>query len=189
MVRTDEEKVTNMVDNIQRIAIIGRSGSGKSTLACRLRELTGLPIVYLDHFFWNPGWQQAPTDVFLERHNEAIAQERWIIDGNNSKTAIERFKRADLIIFMQYSRWWSLFRLAKRILMTFGRNRPDMADGCYEQLDWAFIRYVWSFDKTTGKKLEKVVLEADAEGKIIYFRRPRDCRRWLKTFSDRYKTS
>ena len=46
----------------RRVVVTGLAGSGKSTLSRALAAKTGLPIVYLDLAFWQPGWT-APTDA------------------------------------------------------------------------------------------------------------------------------
>ncbi|MGL4882562.1 MAG: hypothetical protein ACRC8K_16095 [Waterburya sp.] len=42
----------------KRIAIIGCCGAGKSTLAKSLGEKLNLPVIHLDTYYWQPGWQE-----------------------------------------------------------------------------------------------------------------------------------
>ena len=51
-------------------------------------------------------------------------------------------EQADLIIFMNFNRWNSLYRVIKRYLKYRGKVREDIAAGCPEKLDWEFIRWV-----------------------------------------------
>ncbi len=130
---------------MQRVLVLGSSGSGKSTFARKLGEITGLPVVHLDQLFWEPGWVQAPKPVYLERLHRALAQDQWIIDGNNSSTMDLRLPRADRIILLDRSRLVCLARVGCRIAMSYGQVRPDMAPGCPEKIDWEFLKYVWNF--------------------------------------------
>src|SRR5262245_33988973 len=130
---------------MQRVLILGSSGSGKSTFAQKLGEITGLPVVHIDQLFWEAGWLQAPKPVYLERLNRALAQDRWIIDGNNSSTMDLRVPRADRIILLDRSRLAYLARVGRRIAMSYGQVRADMASGCPEKFDWEFLKYVWNF--------------------------------------------
>jgi adenylate kinase family enzyme len=130
---------------MQRVLVLGSSGSGKSTFALKLGDITGLPVVHIDQLFWEPGWVQAPKAVYLERLHQALARDRWIIDGNNSSTMDLRLPRADRIILLDRSRLTCLARIGRRIAMSYGRVRPDMAPGCPEQVDWEFLKYVWNF--------------------------------------------
>jgi len=52
-----------------RVLIIGAPGSGKSTLSTRLAARLGIPVHYLDHHHWLPGWQYLqPT----RKHHEVV---------------------------------------------------------------------------------------------------------------------
>ena len=39
---------------MQKVLVIGCSGAGKSTFARRLRDITGLPLYYLDRLWHKP---------------------------------------------------------------------------------------------------------------------------------------
>jgi len=130
---------------MQRVLVLGSSGSGKSTFARELGDITSLPVVHIDQLFWEPGWVQAPKAVYLERLQQALAQDRWIIDGNNSSTMDLRVPPADRIILLDRSRLACLARIGRRVWMSYGHVRPDMAPGCPEQVDWEFLKYVWRF--------------------------------------------
>ena len=67
---------------MRRVVILGRGGAGKSVLARRLSELTGIPAIELDGLFWQPGLAPTPAEVWVARHRELVAGERWIIDGD-----------------------------------------------------------------------------------------------------------
>jgi tRNA A37 N6-isopentenylltransferase MiaA len=51
-----------MLENMQRVVIIGRGASGKSALAVELAKITGLPVIELDKIFWQPGLVATPRD-------------------------------------------------------------------------------------------------------------------------------
>jgi adenylate kinase family enzyme len=138
---------------MKRVLILGSSGSGKSTFARKLGEITGLPVVHIDQLYWEPGWVQAPKPVYLERLHRALAQDRWIIDGNNSSTIDLRVPRADRIILLDRSRLTCLARVGYRIALSYGRVRPDMAPGCPEQIDWEFLKYVWNFQNKSWPEM------------------------------------
>ncbi|MCL2397141.1 MAG: hypothetical protein FWC93_03655 [Defluviitaleaceae bacterium] len=86
----------------RRIAVLGNNGSGKSYLPKKLANATGLPAIHLDTHFWLPNWQTPPEDEWLKKVAGFTAMDRWIIDGNVSygESMDLRFKRADLIIFL-----------------------------------------------------------------------------------------
>ena len=64
------------------VAILGSGGAGKTTLAAELAGRTGLPVVYLDALYWAPDWVPRPPDEFRAALDAAVAEDRWILDGN-----------------------------------------------------------------------------------------------------------
>jgi adenylate kinase family enzyme len=130
---------------MQRVLIIGSPGSGKSTFARRLGALTGLPVVHIDQLFWDPGWVQVPSRLYLARLRDALSEDRWIMDGNYTSSLDLRLPRADRIILLDRSRLSCVRRIGQRIASSHGQVRADMAAGCPERIDWAFLKYVWNY--------------------------------------------
>ncbi len=127
-----------------KIAVLGYAGSGKSTLARALGDYYGLPVLHLDTVMFLPGWRERPQEEqlalvrdFMDRH------EGWVIDGNYSNLLQpRRLAEADLVVMLLFGRFSSLARVTKRYRRFRGQSRPDMAAGCEEKLDAAFIRWV-----------------------------------------------
>jgi Adenylate kinase and related kinases len=130
-----------------RIAVVGCSGSGKSWLSKKLAEITGLPLVHLDCEYWQPGWVKTPRDEWLKKQAEMTAGDAWIIDGNYNSTLDVRFTAADMVIFLDISRFVCILSVLRR----HGKKRSDLPDYLEEKLDsefFDFIKWVWSFPKT-----------------------------------------
>lgn len=165
---------------MERIMIIGCGGSGKSTLALQLGERTGLPVVHLDQLFWTPGWVSVSKEEFDRRHRKAIAQEKWIIDGNFDRTIPERLTRCDTVVYLDFSRLACIMGVTKRILTTNGKVRPDMGEGCPERFDWDFLRWVWNFNKNKREKNYRLL--NDAQGiQVIILKNRRQVKRFLQS--------
>ena len=90
---------------MERIIIIGCSGAGKSTLALALKEKLGLPVVHLDQLWWQEGWQHVTREEFDARLDMALQMDRWIIDGNYSRTMEARLAKCDTILYLDFNRW------------------------------------------------------------------------------------
>lgn len=144
----------NRVDwkNFNRILLIGSPGTGKSTTAKFLGEKLNLEVIHLDKYFWKPDWEMRSRYEFDEIVLELIMKDKWIMDGNYSRTLKARAKRADLIIFFDFPSYFCVFRILKRSFKTkLGfEKRTDMADGCDEKwIDREFVNFVWNFKKRT----------------------------------------
>jgi len=88
---------------MQRVAVVGSSCAGKSTLAERLSKLTGRPHVQLDALHWQPGWVERDAAEFRQDVDEATSQPQWIVDGNYTKVSDLVWRRAQTVIWLDYS--------------------------------------------------------------------------------------
>ncbi|MDE1993580.1 MAG: AAA family ATPase [Rhizobiaceae bacterium] len=172
----DIETGASILKNAERVLIVGCSGTGKSTLAQAVAELRDLVYVSMDRdIFWLPGWKQRPRAEALALIRQAVDGPRWIIDGNSPSTLPLRLPRTDIVLWRRPPRWVALSGVVRRWLRFRGKVRPEMAPGCPEQLDWAFLRYIWTFEKQEapqfaemlglhGKHVPVVMLRSYREG-------------------------
>ena len=82
---------------MKKIIIIGCPGSGKTTFAEKLHETTGLPLFYLDAIWHKPDRTHISRNEFDERLAEIFSLDKWIIDGNYSRTIEERLIACDTV--------------------------------------------------------------------------------------------
>ena len=133
---------------MDRILVMGSPGSGKSTFARRLSQITDIPVVSLDALFWKPGWKPSDAAEFEARVAEAVRGPRWIIDGDYIWWAGDiRRGVADAVIWFDLPRWACMVGIMSRIATSYGRVRPEMAEGCPERINAEFFRYVWTYRK------------------------------------------
>ena len=166
--------------NMQRVAIIGSCGAGKSTLAQSLGSKLKLPVIHLDAYYWQSGWQEPDRDRWQDIHQELITRDRWIIDGNYGNTLDIRASAADTIIWLDFNRYLCLWRVLKRVFQYRGKVRPDMAAGCPERMNWEFIQYVWNFSKLNRAKILDRIEKYRGSKQIIILQNPRQVLNLLK---------
>ena len=152
---------------MERIMIIGCGGAGKSTLARQLGEITGLPVVHLDKLFWKPGWVESAKEEIDAKIMEELCKPRWIMDGNYNRTLPRRLGYCDTVIYLDFSRFACLLGVAKRIITTYGKVRPDMGEGCPERFDPDFLKWIWNFNKTHRERYYRLLNETDGIEKIV----------------------
>lgn len=171
---------------MQRVLIVGSGGAGKSTLARQLGECTGLPVVHLDVHFWQAGWQSVSRETFDAFLAQALAEGRWIMDGNYDRTLTWRLERADTLIFLDLSRWICLYRIFARVWRYRGRTRPDLAPGCPEQVDRAFTRWVWRYPIDVRPQMLEHLEAARTAGKtVVHLRTRREVAAWVREMEKR----
>lgn len=161
--------------------ILGQPGSGKSTLARQIGAATGLPVCHVDHIHWMSGW--------IERHQaekEAMAmaeqaKPEWVFEGGLSETKEDRLARCDSLIVIELPYRLRMWRVIKRTVRFYGRTRPDLPDGCPEQVSLEFWRWIWDTRHTARIKNQGWITKARALGKPVYHLRSR---REVRAFVD-----
>jgi adenylate kinase family enzyme len=160
--------------------VIGVSpGVGKSTLARELGTKLNIPVYHLDCFYWNPGWQAADERTFRQRQEQLLMNNTWIIEGNYSDTMDLRITHADTIIYIELPRLVAIYRVLKRWRSNLGKDRPDRAEGCDEQMELSFLKFIWTTYKARKKKLEKLLPKLQAEKNIIQLHSQKDISNFL----------
>jgi len=89
---------------VKRVSVFGCTGSGKSYIAGELSDIFGLPIIYFDHYTWNPDRTKVDKGLFV-KNIMGIMEDRWITDGNHSRDdelTKRRFVESDLIVFLDF---------------------------------------------------------------------------------------
>ena len=167
---------------MDRIAIIGSAGAGESTLAIQIANLVDLPLFHLDRLFWKPGWVETPKPEFSVIVEEVAKKTRWIIDGNYSRTIDIRLKSADMIIFLDYSKYLCLYRAIKRSFQNRNKNRLDITEGCREKFDMEFYKWIWNFPKRSRQKIITALSYLKDQKKIFIFKHPKELKKWIKDF-------
>ncbi len=163
--------------NYNRISIVGGSGSGKSTLCNILSKELNLPAIHLDAINFNANWVEIDKDERDKIISTKSEEEKWIIDGNYNKTLKERFDKADLIIWLDYSTFMQLKGVLKRYFKTRNKERLEIP-GCKERLDFNFIKYVATYNKKKRHVIVDYLKDVPKE-KVLIFKRQKDLNKWL----------
>lgn len=153
-----------------KIAIVGYSGSGKSTLARILAKKYQTEVLHFDAIQFLPDWEirgeeekKKITENFLNTHDS------WVVDGNYSKLFYERrMEEADIIILLLFNRFVCLLRAYRRYIKYKNKTRPDMAEGCNEKFDLAFVKWIlWEGRRKSAKKRYKGLISKYGDKAIV----------------------
>jgi adenylate kinase family enzyme len=156
---------------MRRVLVMGCSGAGKSTFARKLAEQRGLPFVSIDKIYWQPGWREPAPEDFSANMTREADKPTWVIDGNYMRSGAGplRRERADTVFWFDLPRRVCVSGIAVRILTTYGKVRPEMAPGCPEKFDWAFFRYVWTFNAQQRPKLRAFFADLRGDQRLVIF--------------------
>ncbi len=131
-----------------RIVVLGCSGSGKSTFAKKLAARTGLPLIHLDNIWWKEDRTHISREEFDLRLAEVLQGEKWIIDGDYSRTYEPRIAACDTVIFLDLGEEECMAGITGRV----GQARTDIP-WTEQELDPELVEMVRSYRETKRPKL------------------------------------
>ncbi len=149
---------------MNKVIVIGCPGSGKSTFARALHELTALPLFHLDLLNWNSDKTTVGKAVFLERLQNVIALDRWIIDGNYGSTIELRLKECDTVFFLDYPVEVCIDGIKQRQ----GKTRFDMP-WTETEVDKEFLEFIRNYNTQSKPKVLEL-LKKYSEKDIVIFK-------------------
>jgi adenylate kinase family enzyme len=164
---------------MRKVLVIGSGGAGKSTFAGQLGKLLKIEVLHLDKFYWQPGWIETPKPVWLKTVEELLRRDAWIMDGNYSGTLDIRIEACDTVVFLDMARTLCLWRVLKRAVKYRNQSRPDMAEGCREQLPFEFIVWIWNYPRRTRPKIVRMLESKMRDKRIVWLRSQADVRSFL----------
>ena len=165
---------------MKKILVIGCPGSGKSTFARRLRDLTGLPLYYLDQIWHKPDRTTVSRPEFDAALGEILAQDTWIIDGNYSRTLERRVAACDAVFLMDYPTDVCLTGAAARV----GQVREEMP-WTEETLDPEFAQYIRDFAAEQLPQVYELLTQYGKDREIVIFHSREEADAWLRLYEAR----
>jgi len=170
----------------RRINVVGTTGSGKTTVARAIADRLGIKHIELDALFWKPNWGQTPDDEFLPAVEEATRGERWVLDGNYSRTRPIVWPRADTIVWLDYSFPRVFARLLWRTIRR-SITKEELWIGCRERLRISFFSresiLIWCLKTYWQRRRNYPEILSRPEHRhlrLIHLHGPRETRDWLR---------
>lgn len=167
---------------MKKILVIGNSGSGKTTFAKTLAEKTNFPLIHLDKLFWCGNWEHVTREEFDNFLQIELEKEKWIIDGDFSRTMNHRFQYADTVFYLDFSTFACLWGATVRVFKSFGKTRDDMGGNCPEYFDKQKISLYKSiifYNKVRRKECYHLISQFTNKN-IIIFKNRRQVKKYIK---------
>lgn len=168
-----------------KIQIIGYAGSGKSTLAQKLGEIIGAPVLHLDSTHFYGDWQERTVEEQAQIVRDFMAaNDSWIMDGNYTSVATERFTMTDMTIFLDFARIPCYLAAYKRSRKFRGKPRPDLP--CGEKFDKSFRRWLLIDGRTKERKQKHLDNLNATSGQRVILKNRKETRKFVQEFANRY---
>ena len=105
-----------------RINVLGTAGSGKSTFSKRLVEKLNVPYIQMDELFWKSNWTESSDEELFPKLEKALSSDDWVLDGNYTRTIPIKWKRVQMVVYLDLPFHIVLYRVIKRSLIRGFKN-------------------------------------------------------------------
>jgi|GEM_PF-3490039 len=154
----------------KRINVVGSPGSGKSTLSHRLSELLNIKMYDLDDYLYDLNCKRLNSNLSIQKINEILAIDSFIIDGTYTSTFSERLNKLDLVIMTD--------RFAINNIITFTiRYFTSNKLKCGERFTYKTLILLLKFNFKMKSEIIQSTLEAGV--KLAIYNRKKDELQWL----------
>lgn len=168
-----------------KIQIIGYSGSGKSTLAQQLGSIANIPVLHLDSTHFYGDWQERTVEEQAAIIRKFMSDnDSWILDGNYTSVATERYSVTDITIFMDFNRWHCYWAAYRRYRKYRNKSRPDLP--CEEKFDKSFRRWILIDGRTKSRHRRHLSNLNATSGRKVILRNRRQVARFVEEFASLY---
>ena len=167
-----------MLENANKISIIGGSGTGKTTLSESLSKDLNMPVYHIDGIHHLKNWEIRKKEETDKIIHDIIKKDKWIIDGTYTKTLEDRVKVSDLIIYLDYSTIAQVKGAMGRFIKNHGKEKPEIP-GCKEQMNFKFFMLVVKWRKNKRQFIIDTLENID-KNKVIIFKNRRKLNKWYK---------
>ena len=178
----------------QRVWVCGLSGSGKTTVAARLAQILDAPHVELDALHWRhrPNWGMPSDEEFLPEVRQATAGDRWVVEGNYSRSRDIYWPRVQLMVWLDLPLRTATWRVFRRTLqrvrsndrLLWGMQRETVGNALLSQ--HSLVLWNLKVHRRRRRTYTGLVLEAEARGTpVVRLRSQRAVNAWLHEFKRR----
>jgi adenylate kinase family enzyme len=165
----------SIVDIGQKIIVLGCPGSGKSTFSDMLHDISGLPLIHLDNVWWKSDRSHILREEFDLKLGEILHMDKWIIDGDYSRTYEIRFQACDTVFFLDYD----LTECMNGIKERTGKKRGDIP-WTEQELDPELVKTVEYYD-TENRPVVLALIEKYSDKNSFIFRSRAEAAAWISS--------
>jgi len=162
-----------------RAMVIGCPGAGKSTFARKLRDITGLPLYYLDMLWHKPDKTNISREEFDRKLRVILEKDKWIIDGNYQRTLEMRLRKCDTIFLLDFSTEDCIAGAQSRI----GKKREEMP-WIETEFDEEFKRAIMDFHAMKIPQIYRLLSAYQDGREIAIFRSRKEADAYIERYGE-----
>lgn len=159
---------------MKKVIVIGCPGAGKSTFSRKLRDKTGLPLIYLDRLWHKSDKTTVSREEFDAELKKVLEKDEWIIDGNYNRTLEQRLAVCDTVFLLDFPLTVCLDGVSGRI----GKPREDMP-WVETEFDEDFKTWITGFPDVQLPAIYRLLEKYRESKNIIIFKSRQQVDEWL----------
>ena len=156
-----------------KIIVLGCSGSGKSTFSKRIHDAAGLPLIHLDNVWWKSDRSHISREEFDQKLGEILQEDKWILDGDYSRTYEVRFQSCDTVFFLDYDFEECMNGIKERV----GKKRRDIP-WTEQELDPELVKQVENYERE-NRPVVLALIEKYSDKNSFIFKSRVEADAWL----------
>ena len=87
----------------------------------------------MDELFWKPNWRESSDEELFPKLEKALSPDDWVLDGNYTRTIPIKWKRVQMVVYLDLPFHIVLYRVIKRSLIR-GFKTEELSASCTEAL-------------------------------------------------------
>ena len=138
-----------------------------------------LPFVASDNYWWEPEWQSASREAVYAAVTKIANQPAWVLESNFDSLRDTLWRRADLVVWLDYQRHVVLSRVARRNI-GWALKRAEVWSGNRMTMRraWSGIRHAMRSYSEKRRNYPKWL--AESAPRYVRLGHPRDADQWLR---------
>ena len=149
-----------------------------------------VPHIEMDALFWKPNWQESANDEFFPKLESHLQAQRWVLDGNYSRTAHITWCRVDMVIWLDYGFGRRLYQSLSRTLnhiiskqeLWVGTNNIETFRQSFFSRDSVVLYMIQNYRKIRQNYLYIMQAEQFAHIRFVRLTSPKAAKNFLQQF-------
>jgi adenylate kinase family enzyme len=167
---------------VNRVLVARTSGSGKTTVARQIAACLDIPHIEIDGLFHGAGW--TPNPEFTQDVQRFSADPVWVTEWQYKEARPLLVRRADLMVWLDYSRPLVMWQVAVRTVRRRIRHEQLWNANMEPPLSTIFtdpehiVRWAWTSHRSSAQRVVEVV-QALPDLPVVRLKKRSATRRWL----------
>ena len=147
-----------MLENINKIVVIGGPETGKTTLSKKISSILSISYFSIDNIKFYKNWIPKKRKDIDDEIYKITNTDKWIIEGNHLRNLEIILSKANIVIFLDFPLHLQLFGIFKRFFSSYKKCVKDMKN-CEEKISFTFFIKTLLFNISKRPKIISTIMK------------------------------